>query len=121
MGKRSNLPILVLLAVALLGGLALAGHEWLLFGRPPADWFEFAAQALGAAMGVFVEVLFPIGYLILGLRKLRAQRRAAEALDAAHPAPDPDGERKTRELIDAVTSTEARIGLLQRSDTTARS
>lgn len=120
MKKRSNWPVLALLACSLAIGAVLAGGAPLRQGKLPGDWLEFAAASLGAALGVFLFVLFPWGFLVLGLRKLRAQKRAAEELDAHQPAPDPDGARKTREMIDAITSTEARIGLLQRSDTTTR-
>lgn len=102
------------LALSMILGAALS----LAFGYSdrvtPVDYFFEAAN--GAWFGVLC--ILPIGVIHLGIRKLRAQRQVeTEALgDDNTVTADPDGPRKTHEYLTAITSVEARIGLLQRSE-----
>jgi len=70
---------------------------------------------LGVILGALQ--LFPYAFIVLGFAKLREQKRESlEALgDENKVRADPDGERKLHDYLTAITSTEARIGLLQRS------
>jgi hypothetical protein len=72
---------------------------------------------LGVLLGM-VQWFFPYAIVVLGLTKIREQRREAiEALGIQNVVnSDPEGERKLHDYLTAITSTEARIGLLQRSD-----
>jgi hypothetical protein len=71
----------------------------------------------GALLGM-VQWFMPYAIIVLGLAKLFEQKKEAlEALgDDNVVKSDPDGERKLHEYLTAIGSTEARIGLLQRSD-----
>lgn len=71
-----------------------------------------------AALVGMVQWFFPYAIVVLGMAKVREQRREAmEALgDENIVQSDPDGHRKLHEYLSAINSTEARIGLLQRSD-----
>ena len=71
---------------------------------------------LGVLLGVFV-CFFPYAIVVLGLAKLFEQRKEVldELGDENVVHEDPDGERKLHEYLTAITSVEARIGLLQRS------
>lgn len=66
---------------------------------------------------VFFFWVYPV-FFIVGLIKLRDQKRyeLEELGDENKVYDDPDGERKLHDYLTAITSTEARIGLLQRSD-----
>lgn len=72
---------------------------------------------LGVMLG-FLQWFLPYAVVILGISKIREQRREdLEALgDENVVHADPDGERKLHDYLTATTSLEARIGLLQRSD-----
>ena len=76
----------------------------------------FFTLLLGVILGVGA-CFFPFAIVVLGLQKLFEQR--VEVLDelgsenVVHE--DPDGERKLHEYLSAITSMEARIGLLQQS------
>lgn len=75
------------------------------------DWLLAALIVLLGALGPWVFVYF-------AWRKLRRQREVEFAAlgDDNTVTADPEGERKTHEYLTAITSTEARIGLLQRSE-----
>jgi hypothetical protein len=60
----------------------------------------------GALLGM-VQWFMPYAIIVLGLAKLGDDNVVKS---------DPDGERKLHEYLTAIGSTEARIGLLQRSD-----
>lgn len=83
-------------------------------------WLVFAV-VLWLCVGfiiAMVQFFLPYAIIVLGVAKLREQRREElEALgDENVVHADPDGERKLHEYLTAMTSMEARIGLLQRSD-----
>ena len=71
---------------------------------------------LGVMLGT-LQWFMPYAVVVLGLAKLFEQRK--EAIDALGDDntvnSDPDGERKLHDYLTAISSTEARIGLLQRS------
>ena len=108
-----------------VGGV-LTGCLWVitsLFYASTIDSFEggFIAQMFWVVIVVYAGLctvgvgwFFPV-YVVVGLMKLREQRR--EELDALGDENvvqgDPDGERKLHDYLTAVTSMEARIGLLQ--------
>lgn len=75
---------------------------------------------MGPAMAsvlVLLAAVAPWLFVYLAWKKLRRQRREIEAMpDDNTVVGDPDGARKTHQYLTAMTSTEARIGLLQRSD-----
>lgn len=93
---------------------------WFAFLWPVSDgplWQQIIWTALRATVDVAAFTVFPV-VLVMSLLKSRAQRqREFEALgDDNTVVGDPDGPRKLHEYLSAVTSTEARIGLLQRSE-----
>lgn len=96
---------------------AVFSMAWRLVDYRPSDPLDalFAATC-GAMFGIFA--ILPLGVFHLGLVKAREQRqRAIAALgDDNTVTADPDGPRKLHEYLSAITSTEARIGLLQRSE-----
>ncbi len=70
-----------------------------------------------ASIVVMLCAIAPWLFVYLAWKKMQRQRREIEALpDDNTVIGDPDGARKTHEYLTAITSTEARIGLLQRSD-----
>ncbi|MBZ0134775.1 MAG: hypothetical protein K8I27_00210 [Planctomycetes bacterium] len=112
----------------IVGGL-LTGILWVLaslFFATTLDSFGSGVVAralwvvyvlLTALVTVAVGWFFPV-YVVVGLMKLRDQRREElQALgDENVVHADPDGERKLHDYLTATTSMEARIGMLQRSD-----
>jgi hypothetical protein len=85
------------------------------------DGLELAVTVsmLTALTLVLAGVMFvPYGIVVLGMAKLTEQRR--EEIDALGDEntvrSDPDGERKLHDYLTAISSMEARIGMLQRSD-----
>lgn len=86
--------------------------------NPLHNVVAFLATLVGGALFGLFTFFFPYAIIYLGLRKLREQRKAEfESLgDDNTVTADPEGERKTHEYLTAITSTEARIGLLQRSE-----
>lgn len=66
---------------------------------------------------VFVFWFFPV-FVVVAVMKLRDQKRIEleELGDENKVFADPDGQRKLHEYLTAINSTEARIGLLQRSE-----
>lgn len=114
MGKRRNNHVIVGLATALVIGVALVPMHFAMFDGP--IWLR-VLLAIGAAYGwMFGLFVFPI-VLLMGIDKLREQRQAElEALgDENVVLSDPNGERKLHDYLTAITSMEARIGMLQRS------
>jgi len=81
------------------------------------DVVEIVVTLTGGALFGLFTFFFPYAIVYLGLRKLREQRQREFAAlgDDNTVTADPEGERKTHEYLTAITSTEARIGLLQRS------
>lgn len=70
-----------------------------------------------ALISIAITFAIPIAFIVLGARRLQQRKAEFEALgDDNTVTADPEGERKTHEYLTAITSTEARIGLLQRSD-----
>jgi hypothetical protein len=79
--------------------------------------FYWLLVFLGGYVLLFAFWFFPV-YIVIALMKLRDQKRfeLEELGDANEVKDDPEGERKLHEYLTAITSTEARIGLLQRSE-----
>lgn len=77
----------------------------------------FLLVCFGVMVG-FLQWFLPYATIVLGITKIREQRREdLEALgDENVVHADPEGERKLHDYLTATTSLEARIGLLQRSD-----
>ena len=67
--------------------------------------------------GVFFFWIFPV-FFVVAIMKLRDQKRFEfeELGDDNEVNADPEGQRKLHEYLTAINSTEARIGLLQRSE-----
>lgn len=102
-------------ALALVLGVALV-PLYLLFVPQGPLWVRLVI-ALGLS---YTMLVVPFGFpivLVMGLMKLREQRRHEmdELGDENVVMSHPDGERKLHDYLTAITSTEARIGLLQRS------
>jgi hypothetical protein len=100
--------------------LALSCLLGLLFfaATSPRGVVETVIVFVGSQLGGFATVFLPYGIVYLGWRRLHDQRGAEfEALgDDNTVTADPEGPRKLHEYLTAITSTEARIGLLQRSE-----
>lgn len=100
--RRQDIVVVVAIAAAcaVLGVVMFAGGD------------EFVGWAWDLAALAAVPV-----FLLVALWRLRRRRTAEyEALgDENSVLDDPEGVRKTHEYLTAVTSMEARIGLLQRS------
>lgn len=104
------------LAVSIgVGAISIGGLQVFVAHKATAADIVFAFLWGGVA-GIFI--ILPWGVLHLGIRKMREQRlRDFHALgDENTVTADPEGARKTHEFITALASTEARIGLLQRSE-----
>ena len=74
------------------------------------------ALMLGVVIGM-LQWFMPYAILVLGIAKLFEQKKEVldELGDENSVKFDPDGERKLHDYLTAINSTEARIGLLQRS------
>jgi len=95
----------VIVTAAVIGGLAL-DYPWL-----NVVYFVAATILSYAFFAAFYYVL------VAGMLKIRHQRKVEfEQLPDDNTVEDhPDGERKLHEYLTAITSTEARIGLIQTS------
>ena len=111
--KRKRLIWGSALATAL--SVALFSFYWPIVEGP--NWYKIAATAFSAIAQGCLVTAFPV-VLAMGALKLREQRRRDfHALgDDNTVVADPDGPRKLHEYLTAINSTEARIGLLQRSE-----
>jgi hypothetical protein len=105
------------LFIALVCVSFLAGTGLFLTIRPDGLVDQVVAF-MGCQLGAFVSVILPYGVVYLGWLKLRDQQdREVQALgDDNTVTADPEGPRKLHEYLTAITSMEARIGLLQRSE-----
>ena len=88
-------------------------------GGVSVSWvFAIVLWLCAGFIAAMAQFFLPYAITVLGIAKLRDQRREElEALgDENVVHADPEGERKLHEYLTAMTSMEARIGLLQRSD-----
>ena len=112
----------VALAVCMVLGLVEAVLLMAVGDHFDVDGLELAFRLLllvcfGVMLG-FLQWFLPYAVVVLGIAKIREQRREdMEALgDENVVHADPEGERKLHDYLTAMTSLEARIGLVQRSD-----
>lgn len=74
-------------------------------------------QILFAIAAGVVACAVPLFFVFMGWRAIKRQRLSQQRLsDDNTVTADPEGPRKLHEYLTAITSTEARIGLLQRSE-----
>jgi hypothetical protein len=80
--------------------------------------FAVAVSMLTAVTLVLAGAMFlPYGFIVLGWMRLQQDKLELASMPDDNVVGDPEaGERKLHDYLTAISSTEARIGLLQRSD-----
>lgn len=121
MKKSTQNRLRVGAALALVFWIISSTFYWFAIGPGSEGLGAFAVRValvlLAGLSSVLVFWVFPI-YMVIALMKLRDQRRHAieELGDDNVVLADPEGERKLHDYLTALTSLEARIGLVQQPD-----